>query len=76
MGVIEKERAREMVTMWVEAEKAVMAGQSYTITVGGMSRSVTKANLKEIRDSINYWTKKYNRLSGTTSGLKIHYPKV
>lgn len=39
-------------TNWYAALDAVAAGQSYAITSGGVTRSVTKANMKEIMDMI------------------------
>ncbi len=43
--------AKEMLNLWINAEKAVSTGQSYSI--GG--RSLTRVDLKEIRDAQQYW---------------------
>ena len=43
---------------WLEAELAVTNAQSYTIG----SRTMTKANLTEIRKSIEYWQGKVTAL--------------
>lgn len=43
--------AKEMLNLWINAEKAVSTGQSYSI--GG--RSLTRVNLKEIREAQQYW---------------------
>ena len=51
MSAITLEIAKEHLDIWLEAEKAVALGQSYTIG----SRSLTRANLSEIRKSIQYW---------------------
>ncbi len=51
MPAITLEIAKEHLDIWLEAEKAVALGQSYTIG----SRSLTRANLSEIRKSIQYW---------------------
>lgn len=51
MAAITLEIAKEHLDIWLEAEKAVALGQSYTIG----SRSLTRANLSEIRKSIQYW---------------------
>ena len=50
MSAITLEIAKEHLDIWLEAEKAVALGQSYTIG----SRSLTRANLSEIRKSIQY----------------------
>lgn len=46
--------AKEHLDIWLEAEKVVATGQSYTIE----GRSLTRANLSEIRQSIEYWNNK------------------
>jgi hypothetical protein len=43
--------AKEMLNLWINAEKAVSTGQSYSI--GG--RSLTRVDLKEIREAQQYW---------------------
>lgn len=48
------EIAKNHLDIWLEAEKAVATGQSYTIE----GRSLTRANLSEIRRSIEYWNNK------------------
>lgn len=48
------ETARRHLDAWLEAELAVTNAQSYTIG----SRIMTKANLEEIRQTIDYWNKK------------------
>lgn len=54
MAGITLETARRHLDEWLEAEMAVTGAQSYTIG----SRTMTKANLGEIRKSIDYWNKK------------------
>ena len=54
----EAEIAKRHLDAWLEAELAVAeGGQSYTIG----TRTLTRANLKEIRDMIDYWRAKLNR---------------
>lgn len=43
---------------WIEAELEVTTHQSYTIG----SRSLTRANLSEIRATIDYWTKEIDKI--------------
>lgn len=52
------ETAKRHLDAWLEAELAVTNAQSYTIG----SRTMTKANLGEIRKSIEYWQGKVNAL--------------
>lgn len=54
------ERAQLHLDAWYKAELAVSTGQSYTIG----SRSLTRANLKEIRGQIAYWEKRIGAMQG------------
>lgn len=54
MAGITLEIAQKHLEEWLEAELRVTTGQSYTIG----SRTLTRANLTEIRNSIDYWNKK------------------
>lgn len=52
------ETAREHLSAWLSAELEVATCQSYTIG----SRSLTRANLSEIRKQIDYWNNEVARL--------------
>lgn len=54
MAVISKEIARQHLEMWLEAEAAVSTGQSYQIE----QMVLTRASLKQIRESIIFWENK------------------
>ena len=54
MAGIKLEKAQKHLDAWLEAELTVTTGQSYTIG----SRALTRANLTEIRNAIDYWNKK------------------
>lgn len=54
MAGITLEIAQKHLDAWLEAELTVTTGQSYTIG----SRVLTRANLTEIRNAIDYWNKK------------------
>lgn len=54
MAGITLETAQRHLDAWLEAELAVTNAQSYTIG----SRIMTKADLEEIRKTIDYWNKK------------------
>ena len=57
-GKTRLEIARTHLDAWLNAELEVTTHQSYTIG----SRSLTKANLSEIRKEIEYWTNEVARL--------------
>ena len=68
------EEAQAKLTLWLAAEDAVAANQSYVVDTGGNRRELTRANLAEIRRSINFWRKEVTRLeSGGGGGPKIRY---
>lgn len=52
---------------YLDAEEKVLLGQSYSIGI----RSFTRADLKEIRDGIDYWDNKVQELSDGNTGLII-----
>lgn len=54
MAGITLETAQKHLDAWLQAELTVTTGQSYTIG----SRVLTRANLTEIRNAIDYWNKK------------------
>ncbi len=51
MAWITLEEARENLKMWLMAEKMVSTGQAYTIG----TRSLTRVNLAEIAERIDFW---------------------
>ncbi|WP_100406663.1 DUF6148 family protein [Bacillus solitudinis] len=60
MTVINLERAHKHLEAWLEAELAVSTGQSYSIG----TRSLTRANISEIRKQVTYWRSEISRLQG------------
>lgn len=52
-------------TNYYNALDAVAAGQSYTLTSGGVTRTVTKANLTEIMDMIEKLESSLQHKQGT-----------
>lgn len=58
MAGITLETAQRHLDAWLEAELAVTNAQSYTIG----SRIMTKADLEEIRKTIDYWNAKVTEL--------------
>lgn len=53
--------AKERLAIYYEAEAKALNGQSYTIA----GRSLTRANLKEIRDGISMWQGQVDRLTAS-----------
>lgn len=51
MAIYSKELCQKKLNMWLRAEEAVATGQSYQIG----TRMLTRANLKEIREEMEYW---------------------
>ena len=51
MSIISKEIAKQHLEMWLKAEEAVSTGQSYQIE----QMQLTRASLKQIRESISFW---------------------
>lgn len=62
MGIT-KEQAQQHLEMWLNAEAEIATSQSYTIG----TRTLTRANLKEVRDQIKFWQNKVAELERTES---------
>lgn len=60
------DQAETKLTEYTAAETAVLGSQSYTIE----GRTLTRADLKEIRDGITYWNDWSVRLS-TNGGRRV-----
>ncbi len=56
--------AQDHLEAWMEAEMMVTTHQSYQLG----SRTLTRADLGEIRKTIDYWDAKVKSLSGTGGG--------
>ncbi|UAT32642.1 DUF6148 family protein [Bacillus badius] len=63
------ERAKIHLDAWYNAELAVSTGQSYSIG----SRSLTRANLSEIREQIKYWEDRVAQLRGKKRRKAMRY---
>jgi len=60
MAGITLAQAQSKLDGWMTAEDAVMSSQEYSMG----SRRLTRADLSEIRKSIQYWEQKVIRLTG------------
>ncbi len=58
MAGITSETAKRHLDAWLEAELALTNAQSYTMQTANGSRTMTKANLSEIRQNIDTWQKR------------------
>ena len=67
MSVITKEMAREMLQLWIDAERAVTTGKAYSIG----SRSLTRANISEIAERIKYWRNELAKLESGRRGIRV-----
>lgn len=54
MAVFSEELCRQKLNTWLAAEESIATGQSYQIG----TRTLTRANLKEVREEMEYWGKK------------------
>ena len=67
MSWITIEEAQETLRLWLDAERAVATGQSYKIG----TRSLTRANLADIRESIQFWRREIARLEAKHTGARV-----
>ena len=67
MDWISIEEARTTLRMWLEAERAVATGQSYRIG----TRSLTRANLADIRESIQFWRREIAKLESKHTVARV-----
>lgn len=56
--------AQQKLDLWLAAEAAVASGQAYTIE----GRSLTRANLAQITERIQYWQRVVDTLSAQAAG--------
>lgn len=68
MGTEAIKEAKEMLTLWLDAERAVATGKSYRIG----SRQLQRCDLKEIRDAQKYWRNQLAQAeSGRGGGMRV-----
>ena len=65
---ISLETAQKHLDTWLEAELSISTGQSYTMAGTNGSRTLTRANLTEVRNSIEYWNKKVEEAKAASKG--------
>lgn len=67
MPVIDLATAEAKLTLWLEAEGKIAAGQSYQLD----GRQLTRANLRDVRAQIDYWESKVKRLTAQAAGATL-----
>lgn len=60
------ETAQMHLNSWLAAELAISTGQSYTIG----TRSLTRANLKDVREAIQFWQRQVLHCQRAALGLR------
>jgi hypothetical protein len=63
MAGITLETAEAKLQTWLDAEDALATSQSYTIANANGTRTLTRADLGQIRDNIKFWDRKVQDLS-------------
>ena len=59
--------AKDALTAWIKADLSVAKGQSYSMN----GRTLTLANIREIREQIHYWERRVIALSNIKNGSNI-----
>lgn len=70
MAGITVERAQAMLDLWLAAEEALATSQSYTIQTDGSSRTLTRADLKQVGERVSYWQGKLAAAERRGSGRR------
>jgi len=69
-------KAQEMLDTYVEAEIAVLGGQSFKQTTGNSDREWTLADIKDIQKGREYWEKRVNQLTAGRSSKRKSFGAV
>lgn len=63
-------QAETQLVLWIAADAALAAGQSYRIG----ERQLTRVDAEQVRANINYWENRVMALSdGRSRGLRVRY---
>ncbi len=69
--MITLKRAKTHLEAWLDAELAISTAQSYSMG----SRTLTRANLPEVRKQIDYWRNQVSQLEMQASGKRMRRTK-
>lgn len=66
---------KEFIDLWTDAYKALTTGKSYSINTGGSSRSLTRQDLKLVREELQYWQGELKKLETASQnrGLRVKF---
>lgn len=67
MSAISLATAESRLVLWLDAEASIALGQS----VQSEGRTLTRANLAEVRQQISYWEERVNRATRGTGRTSI-----
>lgn len=59
--------AKDALTSWIKADLSVAKGQSYSMN----GRTLTLANIREIREQIHYWERRVAGFSNSRANSNI-----
>ena len=65
-------QAQAHLDAWLAADLAVAQGQSYTIG----TRTLTRANVVEVRNNVMHWQRQVQILSRGGGGMRVRYGVV
>lgn len=69
MPGITLENANTQLAVWLAALEKIAASQSYTISTGTGTRSLTRANLAEVQKQVEFWDRQVKRLN--RGGIRV-----
>ena len=69
MAIFSKEMCQQKLNTWLAAEESVATGQSYQIG----TRMLTRADLKQIREEMEYWAQKLSEAEAKSGGRNRLY---
>jgi len=66
-------KATEIYNALEEAYLAVLSGSSYSISVGGNTRTFTRQNMKELRSEMQFWSSYISKLNSGKKGVPVKF---
>jgi hypothetical protein len=69
MAGITLAQAETQLSNWLAAMESISASQSYTISVGTDTRTLTRANLADVQRQVEYWDAQVKRLA--RGGIRV-----
>jgi hypothetical protein len=69
MAGITLDQAQTQLNNWLAAIERISVGQSYSITTGEGSRTLTRADLGDAQKQVEYWDRQVKRL--TRGGIRV-----